>query len=202
MARAHPSVVFLAKSGERMSPRACPDAGRALRIFFTTSPPADEPEQDVLFRRVATFTGNAGDSRRLQRRRHTAYGTATASLGAIASWAETGIFGFSVTADELPAGHEALVVQQLKPGSCSLDAIPLLEQFEPRRPNTVKAQPREPGLRVTRIPKRPHRMNRLRFGDEARLEDDLADAPTYRPQKVGANEIGWAGTRIRGSTQV
>ena len=36
-----------------------------------------------------------------------------------------------MTADELP-GHEALFVQQLKPGPRSLDAISLLEQFEPR----------------------------------------------------------------------
>ena len=55
-----------------------------------------------------------------------------------------------VTVDELLAGDEAFVVQQLKPGARSLDTISLLEQFEPWRPNAVKSQPREPAFRVTR----------------------------------------------------
>ena len=76
-------------------------------------------------------------------------------------------------------------MQQMKPGSRSLDAIPLLEQFEPRRPDTVKSHRANLPL-VTGIGYCPHRMDRLHFGDEARMEDDLRDAPAYR-QRIRRN---------------
>src|SRR5262245_17087690 len=86
----------------------------------------------------------------------------------------------AVAADDLPAGHAALVVQQLEPGSRSLDAISLLEQFEPRRPDAVKSQLCDSPLRAAGIRQRAHRMDRLHLGDETRMENDLADAPAYR----------------------